>query len=104
MSTGVLLLKRNTDLQSVRPAEFYSAESYKPGKTRRQNSQRKNCAPCPRERPAQGPNRAGSARTNDSAADMAGGAISDGWRRERLASNGQMTTQEYSPDPFLPLS
>jgi hypothetical protein len=40
------------------------------------------------------------ARTNNSAAEMAGGAISDWQRRERLASNGQMITQEYSPGPF----
>ena len=43
------------------------------------------------ERPAQSPDRTGSARTNDSAAEMAGLAISDGQRRERLASDGQMT-------------
>jgi hypothetical protein len=57
-------------------------------------------ADLPSSTPAQGPDRAGSARTNDGAAEMAGGATSDGQRRERLASNGHMTTQEYFPDPF----
>ena len=51
------------------------------------------------ERPSQGRHGAGGARADDRTAQMAGGAIGDGQRRQRLAPDSKMTRQEYSPDP-----